>query len=292
MLSVLIPTYNYNAFFLVNEIHQQLKKQAIDFEIICLDDGSKSLINTKNEAINTLTNAQFKALEKNIGRSAIRNLLAKKAKYPWLLFLDADVIPVNNFFISNYTACFTQKNTVFCGGLLYQNKIENKHLLRYKFGKKHEEIQIKTRISNPEKYFFTSNFLIQKEVFAKVVFEEKLLEYGKEDLLFSLSLVANNFKIQHLKNEVYHLGLENNTVFVAKTKKAMENLIFLKKQKLIENSEIPLLNLVVKLNFIKTTYLIGSFYRFFEGLSIKKSSVFFLNCMKVSYLCYLISKNE
>ena len=102
MLSVLIPTYNYNAFLLVKEIHQQLTLGEIDFEIICLDDGSKSSINTKNEEINKFSFTSFKSLPKNIGRSAIRNLLAKKATYNWLLFLDADVIPVKSNFIKNY----------------------------------------------------------------------------------------------------------------------------------------------------------------------------------------------
>lgn len=292
MLSVLIPTYNFNAFYLVEEIHQQLKKIAVDFEIICLDDGSKSELNTENEKINQLSNSTFKTLDKNIGRSAIRNLLAKKAKYDWLLFLDADVLPVNRDFILNYTECFTQKNTVFCGGLLYQNKKENTHLLRYKYGKKHEEILLEIRKSNPEKYFFTSNFLIKKEVFQTVFFEEKLVQYGREDLLFSLKLIDNNFKIVHLKNEVYHLGIDENKLFVSKTKKAMENLIFLENQELINSSDIRLLNLLRKFKTLKIHKIMGFFYRFFEKLAIEKSSVFFLNCMKVSYLCYLKSKNE
>ena len=43
MLSVLIPTYNYNAVSLVKELHKQLLDSNIVFEIICIDDGSKSL---------------------------------------------------------------------------------------------------------------------------------------------------------------------------------------------------------------------------------------------------------
>ena len=81
MLSVLIPTYNYTAFSLVKEMHQQLILEAIKFEIICLDDGSHSPLNSKNEKINTLSFSSFKSLEKNIGRSAIRNVLAHTAKY-------------------------------------------------------------------------------------------------------------------------------------------------------------------------------------------------------------------
>lgn len=292
MLSVLIPTYNYNAFSLVKEMHQQLILEAIDFEIICLDDASYSPLNSKNEEINTMSFSSFKSLENNLGRSAIRNLLAHTAKYKWLLFLDADVIPVKPTFIKKYTANFKKENTVFCGGILYQNKKENLEFLRYKYGKKHEEIPLKKRNENSEKYFFTSNFLIQKEVFNAVSFEEKLTQYGREDLLFSLELIQKGYQIKHLNNEVYHLGLDDNTLFVSKTKKATENLVFLDSQQLIEAKEMPLLNLVRIISLVKMIKIVAKFYPLFEKLSIHKSSVFFLNCLKVSYMCYLKTKQK
>jgi hypothetical protein len=292
MLSVLIPTYNYNAFFLVKEIHQQLILENIEFEIICLDDGSKSPLNVKNKEINNLSFSSFKSLEHNIGRSAIRNLLAKKATCNWLLFLDVDVIPVKSNFIKKYINCLTKDKTVFCGGLLYEDKKENVKLLRYKYGKKHEEISLEKRIENPDKYFFTSNFLIQKAVFNDVKFEEKLTQYGREDLLFSLELIRKRYKIEHINNEVYHLGLDQNDLFVAKTKEAMENLVFIDKQSLIDTKEMPLLDLVKKISTVKMTRIVGFFYPFLEKLTISKSSVFFLNCMKVSYMCHLKLKHE
>ena len=292
MLSVLIPTYNYNTFFLVKEMHQQLILEDIPFEIICLDDGSKSPLNIQNNDINKLSFSSFKSLEKNIGRSAIRNLLAKKAMYNWLLFLDADVVPAKSNFIKKYLNCFKKDRTVFCGGLLYEDKKENFRLLRYKYGKKHEEISVEKRLENPEKFFFTSNFLIQKSVFDSVTFEEKLTEYGREDLLFSIELIKKGYKIEHISNEVYHLGLDKNDLFVSKTKKAMENLVFIDKQTLIDTKEMPLLELVRKIAILRMTRVVGVFYLLFEKLAIKKSSVFFLNCMKVSYLCHLKLKHE
>jgi glycosyltransferase involved in cell wall biosynthesis len=287
MLSVLIPTYNYNTFSLVKEMHQQLTFEAISFEIICLDDGSKTSLNVKNEQINTLSFSSFKSLEKNVGRSAIRNLLADTAKYKWLLFLDADVIPVRSNFVKNYIACFKTDKIVFCGGILYQNKKENVGLLRYKYGKKHEEISSQQRNKNAEKYFFTSNFLIQKSIFEVLRFDENLTQYGKEDLLFSRQLTQKSYRIEHLNNEVYHLGLDENKLFVSKTKKAMENLVFLDNQALIDAKETPLLEMVRKITLLKMTIIIASFYPFFEKLTSKKSSVFFLNCLKVSYICHL-----
>jgi len=292
MLSVLIPTYQYNALLLAQEIHKQLLLENIIFEIICFDDGSASPLNIQNDKINLLKCANFKSLPKNIGRSAIRNLLAESAKHPWLLFLDADVIPVRADFIKKYILCFRQAKTVFCGGLLYQNKKENLGLLRYKYGKKHEEIPSEIRKKSPEKYFFSSNFLIKKEVFATVRFEEKLKKYGREDFLFSLDLHKSGYKIEHIDNEVYHLGIEENAAFVSKTKKAMENLLFLIQLNLMDENDIALLKFTKKIETIKMTKMMASVYPFLEKLAIKKASVFFLNALKVSYLCHLKLKND
>ena len=290
MISVLIPTYNYNAYNLVAEIHQQLIKSNINFEIICLDDGSKWQHNSLNEKINTLSHSKFEILPNNIGRSAIRNLLAKKAAYDWLLFLDADVMPVKSDFIATYFRQVLKKGSVFCGGIAYEDHPKNKSFLRYKYGKKHEEVALEKRIIEPQKYFFTGNFFIQKIVFDKVQFEEKLIEYGREDFLFSVALSENKFAITHLNNEVYHLGLDENNVFIEKTKKAMENIIFLEKEGFLESEKQKLLKIVQLLTFLKMNFLLIKWYPIFERKAEKLSSVWYLNLLKVSYICYLKKK--
>src|SRR5690554_3801639 len=118
MLSILIPTYNYNVFPLVENLYQQCIASKIVFEIIVFDDASAQHFD--NQKINLLENARFEVLEKNIGRSAIRNLLAKTAKYDWLLFLDADVFPMHTNLISNYMNETTSDNKVVYGGIRYQ----------------------------------------------------------------------------------------------------------------------------------------------------------------------------
>ena len=57
MLSILIPTYNYNALPLAEILEQQTLKLGIVFELICIDDGSFSEHNKQNQKINTLTNS-------------------------------------------------------------------------------------------------------------------------------------------------------------------------------------------------------------------------------------------
>ncbi|MDP5106091.1 MAG: glycosyltransferase [Polaribacter sp.] len=290
MISVLIPTYNYNAYNLVAEIHRQLLKSNVSFEIICLDDGSNSSQNDLNEKINTLSHSKFEILAQNIGRSAIRNLLAKKATFDWLLFLDADVVPVKNDFITTYLNQISEKISVFCGGIAYQNHDQNQKYLRYKYGKKHEEVALEERIKEPLKYFFTGNFFIAKEVFKEMQFEEKLVEYGREDFLFSVGLSEKKYAITHLKNEVFHLGLDENKIFIAKTKKAMENLVFLENEGYLEKEKQKLLELVALVTTLKMNFLLIKLYPFFERKAEKLSSVWYLNLLKVSYICFLKKK--
>lgn len=293
MLSILIPTYNYNIVPLVRDLRSQLHKENIIFEIICIDDASQSELNLINEEINSFEFCSFSSLEKNFGRSKIRNFLAKKAKYEWLIFLDGDVLPAQSSFIFNYLKIIkSTTNKVFCGGVKYQRKKSNINLLHYKHGIKNEEISVNKRREKPYKYFFTSNFLIAKDVFNKVTFEEKLTAYGREDLLFAIDLKNNGFNIEHISNEIFHLGLENDKIFLSKTKQAMMNLFFLENENLLKTNESGLLNLVKNLKRFKLSRIISRFTSYFEKIVIQKKSLLMLDCLKVCYLCSLNSNEN
>ena len=59
MISILIPCFDYNAYPLVSVLEKQALMLKIDFEIICIDDGSFSSKNDLNQKINLLTNSKF-----------------------------------------------------------------------------------------------------------------------------------------------------------------------------------------------------------------------------------------
>ena len=100
MLSILIPTYNYNVYPLAENLQKSALKLGLTFELICMDDGSHANENRLNEKINSLPNCTFIEHNINQGRTATRHALAKKSQYDWLLFLDADVLPRNNDFLT------------------------------------------------------------------------------------------------------------------------------------------------------------------------------------------------
>ena len=69
MLSILIPTYNYNISDLVREIHEQATKSKIKFEIICFDDNSREFTHENKSTIDSLSYSKIIVSKKNLGRT-------------------------------------------------------------------------------------------------------------------------------------------------------------------------------------------------------------------------------
>ena len=117
MLSILIPIYNFAVKELVNELSCQAQDLNIQFEILCVDDTSKATYIKLNDGLEKIEGVNYQLNKKNIGRSAIRNLLTDKAQYDYLLFLDCDVRIGDNF-IKKYID-FKDESEVIVGGVSY-----------------------------------------------------------------------------------------------------------------------------------------------------------------------------
>ena len=287
MLSVLIPTYKYDVVQLVSVIHRELTNLKVSFEIICLEDGSNT---QRNIQLLNFSHVFYERLPTNIGRSAIRNLLAHRASYNWLLFLDGDVIPANQKFIETYVANLNLGISIFCGGVLYKNRKDFVKFLRYKYGKKHEVVSLKKRINATNKYFFSSNFLVAKEVFKSIQFDEKLTQYGFEDLLFSLTLQQNNISIHHINNPVFHLGIEDNLLFIKKTKEAIENLAVLYNQQAVGKDDVGVLKWYFLCKSLRIHKLISRRTKYFEKKAIKSSSLLHFQLFRIGFLHQLFEQ--
>src|SRR5690606_32166880 len=89
MLSILIPTYQYNIVPLVEELHRQCVEQPnLIFEILINDDAST--YDGENPSIERLSNCFYYKQLTNKGLSASRNFLIEKARYSWCLFLRSE----------------------------------------------------------------------------------------------------------------------------------------------------------------------------------------------------------
>lgn len=239
MLSILIPTYNYDCTLLLEQLRKQLAKSTHSIELIVCDDAS-TLVSNKKAISEYCSQHNLTYIENttNLGRTATRNMLAQKAQYDWLLFLDADVSLVSSTFIANYTRHINDTYQAIVGGIEYLKSQSDKTVsLRWKFGIKREARLANERNKHP--YLLASgNLLIKKDIFLQA---NSFLtnEYGL-DAVFGYQLKKLNIPIIHIDNPVYHLGLETNDVFLRKSINALSTLMNLEKQGLLPSDHTRL----------------------------------------------------
>lgn len=226
MLSILIPCYNQDCSKLVADLYRQCVMCGSQFEIIVCDDHSsdKDTINSNNK-IESLAGCSFIKLDKNIGRAAIRNFLAKRSKCDTLLFLDCDAEVRSNDFIEKYIEA-GKRSTVVCGGLVHSNTPPAiGHELRYKYEKNADKNRrAKYRSISPYSHFSTFSFMIKRDVFLEIGFDEHFVQYGYEDVLFGIKLKEKEIAIEHIDNPLIHTGIETNEIFLKKTETAIKTL--------------------------------------------------------------------
>lgn len=290
MLSILIPTYNYNLVPLVLELHKQCLECEIDFEIFCQDDASK-LFFEENKKINGLKYCRFSKNNSNLGRGKNINLLAEKAQFEWLLIMDCDTFPKENHFIQKYITQVNKNEKIVYGGIVYKKeKPEKEKLLRWIYGNKREALSLKVRNEKPNSRALTSNLLINKKLFLETLFDESITKYGYEDLVFLSDLEKKGILVTHIENTTYHLGLETSQQFLEKTKIALENLKIISKSRSFNVSDSKLLEFCVLLKRLYLSTLISFIFKKTEriierNLLSKKPSLLLFDFYKLGCYC-------
>jgi|TARA_B110000483_G_C18191718_1_gene541221 hypothetical protein len=220
----------------VNELEVQCSSLNIDFEIRCYEDGSSKEWANQNIALQNKLNVNYQIIQKNLGRSAIRNKMSAEAKYDWQLFFDCDAEISNSNFIKNYVSFCSEKPCVVFGGRSYADSPpkETDKLLRWKYGVEREVFSIDIRNTAPYKYFMTNNFLVHRSIVESIQFNTDITGYGHEDTMFAIDLKNNKTTLHHINNPLLHIGLETSSEFLSKTKQGVKNLALLIKNKNID----------------------------------------------------------
>jgi len=294
MLSILIPTYNYDITDLINRLATQLQNIDTPYEIIAADDCSTdvTILEKNKNILDNYNYGKFIPLTENIGRSAIRNFLSQEAKYDHLLFLDADVIPKNNDFIEKYIMLLKSDYEIIYGGIVYQeNKPQKNQLLRWVYGNARESVNVENRKKAPYINFLTLNFLIKKEVSKKLQFNEEIPNLRCEDTLFSLEAKNKGIKIEHIDNVIIHNGLETSEVFLEKSLESIAIRVDFVKNNILEYEYTKLTKMAVCLQKMKISFLMIFFFkttrRFFEKNFLSSNpSMFYFDLYRLGYYFY------
>ena len=291
MISVLIPIYNYCVVDLVREAHKQLVDSNLIFEILCLEDGSDEDFIKKNSAVKNLSNTALIVSKTNNGRIKSRKILSEKAKYDWLLFLDADVMPKSNRFILNYLESPYEKYDAVYGGFAYHDtQPEQQFTLRWKYGRSYEEVDAEVRNKKPYKVVISANFLVRKSTYTSISSKINFDTYGT-DIVLGVFLKEYAVKVFHINNEVYHLGIEDNLSFLHKKEQAADILIKMIKDKKIKQHDNAMLSLFIILRRYGLHYLFMMLFKIFRStmkrnLNGEKPIMAILQLYRISYMCY------
>lgn len=234
-LSILIPTHNYDCSRLVYDLETQLSE---DDEIIVGNDCSTdTCIIAKLVEIDKLNKCRLFTPAQNgkevrpLGRAAIRNTLAREAKGEWLLFIDADAEVRSKTFIEDYLSA-TKFAPVVCGGTGNLSECPSPECrLRYDYEVEAEKrLTVEKRQRFPYAQLATFNFLIRRDIFLSICFDEGFKEYGYEDTCFGFQLKQRSIAIHHIDNKLTHLGIETSDVYLSKIETALRTLSKIEKE--------------------------------------------------------------
>lgn len=219
-LSIAIPTRNDDCSQTVSKLLEQARREtSLDFEILIADDASDNAeVIRQLNIIGNQEGCRLIRLKENVGRAAVRNMLAREAKYDKVLFIDAGVDINNQDFLKTYILHANDADIV-CGGWKTEVGAETaKANLRAKYEldceKNHTPLQ---RNKHPYHSFRTVNFLVHKDILLNNPFPADMTGYGYEDVVFGKQAEKAGCTVLHIDNPVVYKSYEDNEAFVSKT---------------------------------------------------------------------------
>lgn len=227
MLSVLIPTFEYDCSDLVTALHQQCESltqnDQLEYEIIVVDDGSKGAVwQTVKATVESLNHCSFIRLEENIGRSRVRNFLAQRAQGERLLFIDSHMSIISTQYIQRY---LTTDADICQGGYVVEEDDKWDDNLRYRYERRARQLNRKHNDDTETNHdFHTSNFMVTRQLFLAHPLDESIRRYGYEDVLYGKQLADCGIKVTNIDNPVGFAHFESNSAFVQKTEEAIATL--------------------------------------------------------------------
>lgn len=236
-LSILVPTYKRACPELLQALAQQAESIAgLHYEIILAEDGTPRAADAKqdggaleaNAATCLRLGARHLVLPHNTGRAAIRNRLAREARYPHLLFIDSGALPSTATFVANYAAALESAEVV-CGGVrVAKPQADGAVTLRYRYEKQWERRSaVAYRAAHPYASFRTTAFACQRKLLLEMPFDESLPGYGYEDVLFGRTLQQRGIAICHIDAPATYRCLDSNALFLEKSEEALRTLRFI-----------------------------------------------------------------
>lgn len=185
-ISIIIPAFNASS--IINLVLDALTHQSYsDFEVILVDDASTDNTVEYSSHFSDRLNLQIHRLSENIGRARARNYGVQKASGELLLFLDADIVPVDDYIKIHLELHQTHLRSVGVGVQRFPSYLNKKPLARY-FARR-GGAKLKPEQTLPGKYFVSNVASLPKALFEEVGgFNPAFRHWGGEDQELGLRL--------------------------------------------------------------------------------------------------------
>lgn len=218
-MSILVPTYRHDPVGLVRDLAACEGCDRV--ELVIHDDGSGdgALTAAITAALADFPGAaRLTTARHNAGRSHARNRLETASRAPWLLYLDADMLPDTRRFLTTYLDFTTDHPapSVIVGGMSLARAVWRPQTdLHHAQCLKSECVPVDARRLRPAQYVFSSNVLVHREVMAAIRFDTGFAGWGWEDVDWGIRAAAR-YPIHHLDNPASHLGLDDARTLLGK----------------------------------------------------------------------------
>lgn len=295
MISICIPLFNFDSRVLIRKLSEQAERLLVPYEIIAIDDGSDESFRLLHREL-SLPCFTYVELPENVGRSKIRNILVEESHYPYLLFMDCDMMVASKDYLQHYLP-YCSPNSICYGGRIYSDqKPEASYALHWRYGVSRESLPASKRKDNANCSFCTNNFMADKQLLKDTVFDEQLQGYGYEDTLIGLELQKKGIEIQHIDNPLIHIGLEPSSVYLSKVRNALQNLKRIENRLNEKENRTTQFSGILKMNNKLQRWRLKPLLVFFFRLSEhsltkhlqgKHPSLFLFDMYRLGYYCSL-----
>ncbi len=226
-VSVLIPFLRDDPTDLLGRLDAEAAALHGRVEIVLLDDGTADAALTARlvERVSAMAlPARLITLLANEGRARGRNRLASAARGGSLLFLDSDMRPDRPDFLQTWADLVARDDpaVAFGGFSLLQAPDEPRFAVHRALAGKSECVAAAERAKQPEKYVYTSNLLVRRDVFEAEAFDPGFTGWGWEDVEWAMR-VSRRFAVVHVDNPATHMGLDTVEALAGKYEQSAPN---------------------------------------------------------------------
>lgn len=226
-LAILVPFYRDDPSPLVAALAEQAAALTETPPALVLYDdggGDGALVARVRAALDAYPGqSRLIVAGRNRGRAAARNALTDAAgDTPYLLFLDADMVPDGPDFLVRWMEELRQRPDVCFGGFTAPESCARERALHRAFSVQGDCVNAAVRMRNPAQYVFTSNLLVRAQVLRDVAFDNGFSGWGWEDSEWA-ARVRQSFAIRHIDNPAVHLGLETADCLLARFRDSAGN---------------------------------------------------------------------